>query len=856
MRGFIFTSDMLIALSIIFILFIGFFLFKFETSTKEREFESLSYISEDIMNILSNLKVNETQDDPTISELIANNSIKEDDMDKTIIDLITSYWYSNNTQTANDITNSILSNITEKYCVRIAIDEEQIYSGCEGIPDNTTISSSSRIETGYEMERPTYGYISRAYLTSLTGKVNFDYIYFGGYEGEGNLTKIIELPEDIEINAIKMEMDAGSEFDLYINDNFAGTYSPTAGNMSADVWHVCNQTVPAYCSFVTSGNNTFHVNFTSWEDSYVGGGYIKISYNTSEFSSQEDLDYKFPGISGLVNLYSSFYIPGQLNSMDAYIHYTSDYLTFFNIGNVTIINDSSPGEKIVSINDSTLSSLLDYGYMANKTIPIRFGTEAFQEIIIGNADVMLVTDLSGSMQACSNEEYGSDPHTDTRWTTWWDGGYRVGAWRTVSISNCDDNAQRNYEIAKDANDAFVHTVLNTTGNRAGVVDYTGSYYVYYYHPIRQWIEYFPDNLAGEISLTNDEPTLQNHIDDMETWWGTCICCGINKAKEIIEDESSGDKTRAMVIMSDGEANKQCSEQGTGSSKQDAIQAGQEACDAGINVYAVGFGEGADENTLQQIACNPSKYYSSQNVSELIEIYSLIADDIVEGSYVTQTINVTGNHTKNNTLFPDSHIKFNYTSSVNPFEYGEISVRMETDMLSDLPGYFSNASYIEAGFDVQEEITATNVKITSYSSDFWTDRLYVGDSWERVYWLGDYGSEYPMFGDPFVVNIPDELIESGQTNYIRISTGLAPENSTGASDFDRIIYDARLRGSVGYGDVFSTLDEAVSDAKTRLIQEVETYVDVEEDDIEIQTESLTNMRWLWGPSLIKTSVWKK
>ena len=59
---------------------------------------------------------------------------------------------------------------------------------------------------------------------------------------------------------------------------------------------------------------------------------------------------------------------------------------------------------------------------------------------------------------------------------------------------------------------------------------------------------------------------------------------------------------AMMVMSDGAANRQCARQGTGSSTQDAVQA---ACDAkrdyGITVYSVGYSDAADEATMQAIA---------------------------------------------------------------------------------------------------------------------------------------------------------------------------------------------------------------------------------------------------------------
>ena len=78
------------------------------------------------------------------------------------------------------------------------------------------------------------------------------YAYFGGYEGDGDITKKIVLPEGISsIDSAYMELDAGSEFDLYINGILSGHYIPSAG-AGADEW-VINS---SYFGNFDGGNNT------------------------------------------------------------------------------------------------------------------------------------------------------------------------------------------------------------------------------------------------------------------------------------------------------------------------------------------------------------------------------------------------------------------------------------------------------------------------------------------------------------------------------------------------------------------------------------------------------------------------
>ncbi|MFH1364772.1 MAG: hypothetical protein ABIH52_03905, partial [Candidatus Aenigmatarchaeota archaeon] len=98
------------------------------------------------------------------------------------------------------------------------------------------------------------------------------------------------------------------------------------------------------------------------------------------------------------------------------------------------------------------------------------------------------------------------------------------------------------------------------------------------------------------------------------------------------------------------------------------------------------------------------------------------------------------------------------------------------------------------------------KVTSYSSKYWTDRLYVkneSSDWTQVFWLGNYSDEYRFVGDPFVVQIPPLLVEAGKNNSIRLGTGASIDNATGGSPDARPIYTIRIGGLnlEGYSDIF-------------------------------------------------------
>jgi len=81
------------------------------------------------------------------------------------------------------------------------------------------------------------------------------------------------------------------------------------------------------------------------------------------------------------------------------------------------------------------------------------------------------------------------------------------------------------------------------------------------------------------------------------------------------------------------------------------------------------------------------------------------------------------------------------------------------------------------------------------------------------------------------------------------------NATGGSPDDRLIYKVRVKGSVGYGNIFNTSQLAIDDATQRLIDMVSDYVNVTKDDIDIGTKSLKGIQGLWGPTLLKVILWE-
>ena len=197
------------------------------------------------------------------------------------------------------------------------------------------------------------------------------------------------------------------------------------------------------------------------------------------------------------------------------------------------------------------------------------------EIVTSDTDIISVIDLSGSMQG-------------------------------TKIS-----------LAKDANIDFINEVISGNGeHKIGLVSYSNS-------------------ANREHDLSRDNDSLISAINFLSATGATCICCGINEAVDMIKDSVN---SKMMIVMSDGDATRTCSQQGTGDSSEDTIQAAKDAYENyGIVVHTIAFGTGSDIETMNKtaIAGNGNLYVS--NIAGLSDIYSDVTEEVQKTEVTHKTI---------------------------------------------------------------------------------------------------------------------------------------------------------------------------------------------------------------------------
>ena len=253
-KAFLLSMDAIIAVGLLFLLAAFLASLSGSFSSPELEYQRLYYTGKDAMNILETAKFSAVSDLMPVN-FTADCNITEADMNKTILDVLGYLWARNSTvlnECAENLTRETLNlTLPSGFGYEILIDGVSIYS--EGLP-GSHVSRLNSIVSGYELGKPVSGYFASAYISRMSRSTS-SYVYFGGYEGDGNITKILRLPEDANVTRAYMEANVGDNFTLYINGNGIGPLYTTPQNFTAGNWTLCSDF--ASCdAYFDPGNNT------------------------------------------------------------------------------------------------------------------------------------------------------------------------------------------------------------------------------------------------------------------------------------------------------------------------------------------------------------------------------------------------------------------------------------------------------------------------------------------------------------------------------------------------------------------------------------------------------------------------
>jgi hypothetical protein len=816
-KGFFFSLDALLASAL---LITGLILIT-QVPPKEPELEHIDYISKDILTALGSLRVEELN-------LPAGTLLVTPEPNNTILEQIGEYWATNNMADAITLGEFVLNEtIPRGIGFNLSYGGETIYYKTPiSNVNRTQIVASRRMLSGIADDKPLSGSSSSAYLRHITDKRTSSYIYFGGFVGQGALGfHMDDLPLDVRNETIEemwWEVDAERNMSLQINGEVC---LPNVSAPSQIYWSpnplpmVIDRFNITHCKdyIKQAERNWFNITFsggtTYINESYLAGGYIKITYRTDEFQtnvSYGKIRYWFPGIKGIANLYDSFYVPGTLTNMTLHLIYNSSQTSYVTIGSREAWNGNSSGAiATVDLNDTYFLDMIsmDYEALSNQTIPLRFASFNNSETTIpsgGNADVVIITDFSGSMKK------ELDPITEQGSQDW-------GLWSCTPPPD-DDTRRQNLALCldKQAIEILLNSTNGTSGNRVWNV-FTDAQ-----TPTDTRWRWVPDSaLQSPYSLVDVRNDLGSEFPSQGKG-KTCLGCALNLAYDILKNHTLPGRKKFIIFMTDGLPTHNVSNTAFGYGNNSIAEnqvcdgwcdtGGQHSCDGGftggyagctipgicdyaiqqtnysarrlqndqnVTIFTIGFGNidlcPASNSLLDYIAYySNGTYQHSDDYEDLLLIYQNISRTIL--SQVTtssQTVTLQG-FLQSSQIFPDSYLDLTYIPYEPPVQPNQISLSFQTPTFPTCPAVYN----IETG------VRPYDVKFLSYSGIHWTD--YVASNGITVFNLSEFYLPYARLGDPYVVHVPYETLLSGN-NIINFSTGDMPNNTTNCSGNNSIVY---------------------------------------------------------------------
>ena len=857
--------------------------------------------AEDTVRVLTALRVDQLPQ-PLRTTILNETGIQQN---MTLLQAIGILWATNSSALTN-LTSHVAGVLNDTGNYAVVIEGRTLFENAStpfaSARDRTIISQPI---SGIAEGRPLAGSTATALLKKIENKSTSSYGFFGGYVGEGNLTIRLDLPADVttaDVSSLVFEADIERSFSTYLNGVSCGSYAPVLTLLESTLINLAS-CIPN----LVSGLNLFEIRFANLTNASVAGGYIRATYVTDEFRSPylatERTQY-LPGIKGIINLYDSITIPGSLTTMELFLNYSAtDASTFteFIVGELVVYRSNATGNIVVRLNSTNLTAAgLDYTRLSNATVPLRMVAFNTTQTVLtgGNADVIIITDYSASMKKDID--------------TWSQGN-------SGPVTNCEgaiypDTNIRRTHLARCLDKEVVGIILDYPGNRVWPVHFFDQESYWYNNP------------SDQVALTGFFESYTQTFPQQGKG-KTCLSCALNEAYDILNQYSGVNRTRHIILMSDGlpthcgadgcagtstvygskiceglcdvegqncnAAGTMCTDSSCGSAISNTRIAAQRLKNnLNVTIHAIAFGPvGTCTNATQllQAIANLSggTYNTSSNPIELRNLYRNISTQILETVTLnSQSVVISGNLSMS-TLYPSSAIKITYDPVVLAPPQNTIELVRQTPQFSSCT----------PSIQFPPTITIREPYIVSYSGNHWTDGVALNG--QVVFNLSDYFLPYPRLGDPYRLLLPAQNI--GTSNNLVISVGDSPTERFDCSRNNSLVYTAYipavtprtpvLENATGctwtieqdtgtfqvisipksYGgakmcsytntSVSYDLSDAYDVGLHALLQSLDydsdgrIFVSLDDEDIEIIVSTVSNVPYLWGPSLIEVRTWR-
>ncbi|MBT4277502.1 VWA domain-containing protein [Candidatus Falkowbacteria bacterium] len=320
-----------------------------------------------------------------------------------------------------------------------------------------------------------------------------------------------------------------------------------------------------------------------------------------------------------------------------------------------------------------------------------------------------------------------------------------------------------------------------------------------------------DDLADLVKgLSNDHPATNSAINGLAVTTGaTNIGDAIAFATQELEDNSNSQAVKAMILLTDGKANRP-NGLGYGEDPEDVAYAeekAQDAADLDYKIFTIGLGSNGDinETMLQNIAdLTGAEYYQSSNGNDLSGIYDEIAWEVCQYGSI-------------------SGCKYNDLNNNGTIDSGEEKIvdweiilggDAEESQLTDENGCYSFAGLLEGDYVVSE---GENLAFTPFTKTFPIDDEYnitlaEGENSEDV----DFLNYFPVCGNEIIdvdfgeVCELDDTQECDADGYNGTETCNQECSGWGECETDESCGDGAVNGTEECDDGNTESDDGCSD----------------------------------------------
>ncbi len=203
-KGFLLSLDAIIAIGLILTLVMFLSGLSFTYQSPELKYQRLYYTGKDTLMLLENARIEQLQDFDVIQYYQGTGILTQEDQDKTILDIMGSFWATDNATLhdyASNITGQVLNaTLPPSYSYSVILDDDTIYQ--RDLGEGSYLARLSTIVSGIQRGEPVEGYLARAWASKIK-KNTTDVIPFH-IEGAGNMGGKLEIWKRFNLNAMQI----------------------------------------------------------------------------------------------------------------------------------------------------------------------------------------------------------------------------------------------------------------------------------------------------------------------------------------------------------------------------------------------------------------------------------------------------------------------------------------------------------------------------------------------------------------------------------------------------------------------------------------------------------------------------